>query len=100
MKIRTFALLAGLAAALICQPAQAADSPAGAPLVKVDWQDPQSLPPRFRNHCSVDTFSGRAYCSDHCGFEYQFYHCSRQSFGCCRIGFGYCDWSGLLRCHP
>jgi hypothetical protein len=20
--------------------------------------------------------------------------------GCCRIGFGYCDWHGLLRCHP
>ena len=44
--------------------------------------------------------AGRPYCSDHCGFDYQFYFCSRDSFGCCRIGFGYCDWNGLLRCHP
>ena len=40
------------------------------------------------------------YCSDHCGSDYQFYFCSRESFGCCRVGFGYCDWNGLLRCHP
>ena len=46
-----------------------------------------ALPPRFRNHCAIDTFSGRPYCSDHCGFEYQFYYCSHQSFGCCRIGY-------------
>jgi hypothetical protein len=64
-----------------------------------DWQGPQSLPPRFRNHCSYDSFSGRPYCSDHCGIDYQFYHCSA-SFGCCRVGFGYCDWHGFLRCHP
>jgi hypothetical protein len=35
-----------------------------------DWQGPQSLPPRFRNHCSYDSFSGRPYCSDHCGIDY------------------------------
>jgi Tfp pilus assembly protein PilV len=70
------------------------------PVIQVDWQAPQSLPRRFRNHCASDPFSGRPYCSDHCGSEYQFYFCSRQSFGCCRVGFGYCDWSGLLRCHP
>jgi hypothetical protein len=70
------------------------------PVIQVDWQAPQSLPRRFRNHCASDPFSGRPYCSDHCGSDYQFYFCSRQSFGCCRVGFGYCDWSGLLRCHP
>jgi hypothetical protein len=100
MKRFAFTLLAGISAAFICAPVQAVDLLAGAALIQVDWQGPQSLPPRFRNHCATDTFSGRAYCSDHCGFEYQFYYCSRQSFGCCRIGFGYCDWTGLLRCHP
>ena len=54
----------------------------------------------FCNHCAYDSFSGRAYCSDHCGFDYQFYYCSPLSYGCCHLGFGYCDWSGLLRCHP
>jgi hypothetical protein len=100
MKRFAFTLLAGISAAFICAPAQAVDLLAGAALIQVDWQGPKSLPPRFRNHCATDTFSRRAYCSDHCGFEYQFYYCSRQSFGCCRIGFGYCDWTGLLRCHP
>ncbi len=69
-------------------------------IVAADWQGPQSLPSRFRNHCSYDGFSGRSYCSDHCGFDYQFYYCSRASFGCCRLGLGYCDWRGFLRCHP
>jgi hypothetical protein len=70
------------------------------PVVQVDWQEPPSLPPRFRNHCATDVLSGRPYCSDHCGFNYQVYYCSAQSFGCCRPGFGYCDWGGQLRCHP
>jgi hypothetical protein len=69
-------------------------------IVEADWQGPQSLPRRFRNHCSYDSFSGRSYCSHHCGFDYQFYYCSPPSFGCCRVGFGYCDWQSLLRCHP
>jgi hypothetical protein len=69
-------------------------------IVAVDWQSPQSLPRRFRNHCSYDGYGGRSYCSDHCGFDYQFYRCSPLSFGCCHPGFGYCDWSALLRCHP
>jgi hypothetical protein len=69
-------------------------------VVAMDWQGPQSLPRRFRNHCSYDSYSGRSYCSDHCGVDYQFYYCSRASFGCCRVGLGYCDWSGVLRCHP
>jgi hypothetical protein len=69
-------------------------------IVEADWQEPQSLPRRFRNHCSYNSFGGRSYCSDHCGFDYQFYYCSRASFGCCGVGSGYCDWHGLLRCHP
>jgi hypothetical protein len=68
--------------------------------VEVDWQSAQSLSRRFRDHCAYDRFSGRSYCSDHCGFDYQFYYCSAASFGCCRIGLGYCDWYSLLRCHP
>jgi len=100
MKAFAFAMLAGLAAGSFGSSAQAVDLPADAPLVRADWQEPQSLPRRFRNHCAIDTFSRRPYCSDHCGFEYQFFFCSRESFGCCRTGFGYCDWNGLLRCHP
>ena len=69
-------------------------------IVAVDWQTPQSLPRRFRNHCSFDVTHARYYCSDHCGIDYQFYYCSNKSFGCCHIGVGYCDWDGLLRCRP
>jgi hypothetical protein len=92
-----FSCLAATSAGIAAPPIA---SPPRAFLIQVDWQGPLSLPPRFRNHCAIDTFSGRPYCSDHCGFDYQFYYCSPQSFGCCRIGFGYCDWNGLLRCHP
>jgi hypothetical protein len=94
-----FAVIAGVAWAAICPAGQTAELPAGVSLIQVDWQVPQSLPRRFRNHCGYDPFSGRPYCSDHCGADYQFYFCSRHSFGCCRVGFGYCDWTGLLRCH-
>ena len=69
-------------------------------IVEADWQPPQLLPRRFRNHCSYDGSGRRSYCSDHCGYDYQFYYCSRASFGCCGFGLGYCDWQGLLRCHP
>jgi hypothetical protein len=69
-------------------------------LVRVDWQYPRQLPPRFRNHCAHEYFTARPYCSDHCGGDYQFFYCSPASFGCCHFGRGYCDWSGLLRCHP
>ena len=68
--------------------------------VPVDWQYPQQLPPRFRNHCRYEHFTSRPYCSNHCGSDYQFYFCSEASFGCCHLGRGYCDWAGLLRCHP
>ncbi len=70
------------------------------PLIAVDWQDPQALPRRFRDHCRYDPVSGRWYCSNHCGIDYQFYFCSRESFGCCRLGRGYCDWRSHLRCAP
>jgi hypothetical protein len=75
-------------------------SPVPGAIVGVDWQGPPQLPPSFRNHCSIDRLSGRVYCSDHCGIDYQFYYCTPASFGCCHIGHGYCDWDGLLRCHP
>ncbi len=95
-----FALLGLLANASVGVAAPPLASPLRAPVIRVDWQGPLSLPPRFRNHCAIDTYSGRPYCSDHCGYDNQFYYCSRGSFGCCRIGFGYCDWNGLLTCHP
>jgi hypothetical protein len=95
-----FVLFGFLATASVGVAAPPIASPPRAAVIQVDWQGPLSLPLRFRNHCAFDAFSGRPYCSDHCGFDYKFYFCSRQSFGCCRIGFGYCDWNGLLRCHP
>jgi hypothetical protein len=74
--------------------------PPHAPAIQVDWQYPAGLPRQYRNHCAVDRFTGRPYCSNHCGFDYQFYYCSPGSSGCCRVGFGYCDWNGLLTCSP
>jgi hypothetical protein len=73
---------------------------AGAATIFVDWQDPAALPPQFRNHCTTGGWFGRPYCSDHCGREYQFYYCAGDSFGCCKVGYGYCDFRGHLRCHP
>jgi hypothetical protein len=104
MKAVGLALAFALLGFLTTTSAGIAAPPIVAPLptavIQVDWQWPQLLPQRFRNHCAIDTISRRPYCSDHCGFDYQFYYCSPASFGCCRIGYGYCDWSGLLRCHP
>jgi hypothetical protein len=92
-------LICGIAATM--RSAGANDTgPGSRPLIRVDWQDPQSLPPRFRNHCTYENFTGRPYCSNHCGADYQFYFCSLDSFGCCHLGHGYCDFNGLLRCHP
>jgi hypothetical protein len=68
--------------------------------VPADWQYPDGLPERFRNHCSTEFFTGRAYCADHCGSGYQFFYCSEGSFGCCHLGRGYCDFHGLMRCSP
>jgi hypothetical protein len=95
--------LAVLAAAVSAPAARAGEmniSPASGLVVRVDWQAPEQLPPRFRNHCTVENFTSRPYCSDHCGIDYQFYFCSEASFGCCHLGHGYCDWNGVLRCHP
>jgi len=75
-------------------------TPIGSLLLHADWQDPEWLPRRARNHCSFDVTHGRYYCSNHCGLDYQFYFCSPASFGCCHPGFGYCGWDGLLRCAP
>jgi hypothetical protein len=100
MKTIAAACLFCLLSASVSGAGEAVISPAAPPLLRIDWQYPHALPPRFRNHCGRDVFSGRPYCSAHCGFEYQFYYCSPASFGCCRLGYGYCDWSGLLRCHP
>ncbi len=74
--------------------------PATGNVIRADWQEPQQLPPRYRNHCAYGGLFGRLYCSDHCGIDYQFYYCSEASFGCCHLGHGYCDWSGQLRCYP
>jgi hypothetical protein len=96
-------VLALLTAAASASPRPAGElnySPAARPLVAADWQDPRSLPPRFRNHCSYDINHGRWYCANHCGPGYQFYFCSSASFGCCHPGYGYCDWKGHLRCAP
>jgi hypothetical protein len=94
-------VLAALAAAVAASAACAGElNAAGDPVVRVDWQAPEQLPPRFRNHCTAENFTSRPYCSDHCGIDYQFYYCSEASFGCCHLGHGYCDWNGVLRCHP
>lgn len=89
---------AGSLAALLANAGRAPVEQAS--LLRVDWQDPAILPPRFRNHCRVDSWSGKPYCADHCGSGYQFYYCTPESFGCCRVSFGYCDRHGHLRCHP
>ena len=69
-------------------------------VIAVDWQDPTLLPAAFRNHCTIDRWTGRTICSNHCGSDYEFYFCTPASFGCCRVGYGYCDGHGDLRCHP
>ena len=100
--MKAIAFVAAALFAVSCNAGAAPIAPA-APLSllqHVDWQTPEQLPRRLRNHCAYDVESGRPYCSDHCGFNYQVYACSPGSFGCCRVGFGYCDWRGLLRCHP
>jgi hypothetical protein len=100
----SIALLACVAWALACPAAKSAEPSAepsvDRPVILADWQGPLSLPPQFRNHCSYDRFSHRYLCSNHCGFDYQFYYCQPESFGCCHIGRGYCGWDGLLRCSP
>ena len=95
-----FAVLGSVALASAALAGDVNFAAADGAVLRVDWQDPEQLPPRFRNHCRLENFTGRPYCSDHCGIDYQFYYCSEASFGCCHLGRGYCDFNGLLRCHP
>ena len=103
--VLTAAAAATLALAVVvwasaCFAGAATDLPRGGATLRVDWQVPEYLPPRFRNHCTYENFTGRPYCSDHCGINSQFYFCSEISYGCCHLGHGYCDFNGYLRCHP
>ena len=108
--LRRFARLRAALPALGCvcvagvaawaQPARVEPLDFSGPAIAVDWQDSQALPRRFRNHCRYDPVRRRWYCSNHCGIDFQFYFCSQASFGCCRLGRGYCDWRGHLRCAP
>jgi hypothetical protein len=102
MSVKIFALVSIVAAALASSAYAGISklSPERPLLIEADWQEPASLPPRFRNHCTIDPLSGRPYCSNHCGADYQFNFCSRFSFGCCHLGRGYCDGNGQLRCAP
>lgn len=98
--VSTIALFTGTLWPSAARAAELNASSIGAPIIAVDWQGPLSLPPRFRNHCRYDINRGAWYCADHCGVDYQFYFCSPASFGCCHLGYGYCDWRGHLRCAP
>jgi len=62
------------------------------------WTALPLLPARLQNHCG--TRGGHFTCADHCGVDFQIYYCSRTATGCCRIGQGYCDSAGKLRCSP
>jgi hypothetical protein len=99
-KIVTAALFATLTSASVSQAVEMANLPQSGLLIRVDWQAPDQLPPKFRNHCTAENFTGRPYCSNHCGIDYQFFYCSQAAFGCCHLGHGYCDWDGHLRCSP
>ena len=99
-KTLLLALLACIAWTSVCRAGEPGYLPVVWPSIYFDPGDPALLPRRFRNHCSFDVTHGRYYCSNHCGSDYQFYYCSRKSFGCCHIGVGYCGYDGLLRCRP
>jgi hypothetical protein len=93
-------LASAFLALFVVAPAAQAMTVADAVVMRVDWQVPSQLPKRFRNHCAAENFTGRPYCTDHCGIDYQFHYCSPASFGCCHLGHGYCSWNGQLRCAP
>ena len=99
-KAVTLALLTCVCWTSACRAGGADMAPTAGLYIHADWQEPSFLPPRFRNHCTFENFTGRPYCSDHCGSDYQVFYCSEGSFGCCRLGHGYCDFNGLLRCSP
>jgi hypothetical protein len=56
------------------------------------------LPRRFQNHCGY--YQGHFVCADRCGIDFQMYYCTNISYGCCHVGYGYCDDIGHLRCMP
>jgi hypothetical protein len=62
------------------------------------WAALPLLPLRYQNHCGLSY--GHYVCADHCGVDYQVYYCSAAAVGCCRVGLGYCDGAGHLRCMP
>jgi hypothetical protein len=97
MKALLLAALASMACGIAGHAGELNYSPGG-PVLLADWQEPAFLPRQFRNHCGF--VHGHFACANHCGPEFQFYYCSRDSFGCCHIGYGYCDYFGVLRCHP
>src|SRR6516162_317109 len=99
VKILLFAVLTCIVWVSTCLAGERSYSPANGLLIRVGWQESWFLPRRFRNHCSFDVTRARYYCSNHCGSDYEFYYCSKKSFGCCHIGVGYCERDGLLRCH-
>ena len=100
MKAVALALLTCMVWAAACPAAGFGSSPPSGLAIGVNWQEAAFVPRRIRNHCGFENFTGRSYGSDHCGNDYQFYYCSKASFGCCHLGRGYCDVNGLLRCHP
>jgi hypothetical protein len=69
---RVLIVAAGLACMSIVPAEAVVRLPATSPIVEANWQSPETLPRRSRNHCAYDSFSGRGYCSDHCGLDYQF----------------------------
>src|SRR4029077_21287577 len=82
MKALAAAVLACAVSASACGAGEMNFTPGGGSMIRVDWQTPEQLPPRFRNHCTLENFTSRPYCSNHCGIDYQFYYCSEASFGC------------------
>jgi len=98
-----FGAVALLAMVSICSAGEGPPGPGGPP-PRADIQYTASgealplLPRRFQNHCFWKW--GHFYCENHCGAEYQFYYCGEESFGCCHVGYGYCDYHGSLRCRP
>ncbi len=62
------------------------------------WAAMPPLPRRLQDHCGY--YNGHFICADHCGANYQVYYCPATASGCCRIGLGYCDVGGRLRCSP
>ncbi len=58
-KTLVFALLTGVAWGQACAAATPEIVPASGPAILADWQYPESLPPRYRNHCSTEYLTNR-----------------------------------------